>query len=226
MKQLFAALALLLCGLGAPLSAETATDAAEPAATDPAAEEAVLSEAVTAIREGRAAEAAALYRKMATDGDGAAQFNLGLLYFAGRGVPQSHRDALYWAWRARLSGVAAAPALIAKMADVTTPALQKELAQRLQADLQPRIDAGEGRAMLELSGVFLEVLPEPDLNNAFIWQALAAALEVPGAGDARDLTGKRMTAEERLKSEAQAIDVLKDLCTKGLKGATLCTAMF
>lgn len=224
MKQFLTALCLSLPWLASPLMAETTSHAPDVADAPP--EETQLSEAVAAIRQGRAAEAAALYREMATAGDGAAQFNLGLLYLTGRGVAQSHRDALYWAWRARLSGVAEAPALIAKMADVTTPALQKELAQRLTADIQPRIDAGEGRAMLELSGVYLEVLPEPDLTNAFIWQALAAALEVPGAGEARDLTGRRMTADDRLKAEAKAIEVLKDLCSKGLQGATLCSAMF
>lgn len=190
------------------------------------ADEEALARATAAIRDGRSAEAALIYRDLALAGDGAAQFNLGLLYLNGRGVPQSHAEALYWGWRARLTGVAEAQALIARMVPVVTPNLRKDIAARLIADLQPRIDAGEGRAMLELAGVYLEVLPEPDLMQGFQWQALAAALEVPGADEAREATGQRLTAEDRLKAEAQAVEVLRGLCGKGLKDSPLCTAMF
>ena len=191
-----------------------------------AGEEEALSDAATAIRDGRTAEAAAIYRDIAEGGDGPAQYNLALLYLTGRGVPQSHRDALFWAWRARLSGVDKAPALIARMAEVTTDDLRKELADRLIAALQPRIDAGEGRAMLELSAVYLEVLPEADLTKGLVWQALAAALDVPGAAEARDITGARMPAEDRLTAEAEAVKTLSGLCDKGLSGQTICKVMF
>lgn len=191
-----------------------------------AAEEDALAAAAAAIRDGHPAEAAVMYRDLAEAGDGSGQYNLALLYLTGRGVPQSHREALFWAWRARLSGVAEAPALIGRMAAVTTPDLQKELAARLTAALQPRIDRGEGRAMLELSGVYLEVLPEPDLQQGLVWQALAAALDVPGAAEARDTTGARLTAEDRLAAEAEAVKVLADLCDKGLKGQTICAVAF
>lgn len=191
-----------------------------------ATEEDALATAAAAIREGRAAEAAVMYRDMAAAGDGAAQYNLALLYLAGRGVPQSHKEALFWGWRARLSGVAEAPALIARMAGVTTPDLRTELAQRLMDALQPRIDRGEGRAMLELAAVYLEVLPEPDFIKGLVWQALAAALEVPGAAEARETTGAGLTAEDRLTAEAEAVKTLADLCAKGLKGQTICDVMF
>ena len=191
-----------------------------------AAEEEVLANAATAIREGRPAEAAELYLGLAEANDGAGQYNLALLYLTGRGVPQNHRDALYWAWRARLSGVAEAPALIARMSDVATPDLRKELADRLTKALEPRIAKGEGRAMLELSGVYLEVLAEPDLKQGLIWQALAAALDVPGAAEARDTTGARLSPEDRLAAEAEAVTTLSDLCAKGLQGQTICDVMF
>lgn len=211
MNRLSFALALFLAG-------------AVPCAV--AAEGDALSAAAAAIREGRTAEAAVLYRDLAEMGDGAAQYNLALLYLTGRGVPQSHRDALFWAWKARLSGVDKAPALIARMANLTTPELRKDLAQRLIDALQPRIDAGEGRAMLELAAVYLEVLPEPDLTKGLVWQALAAALDVPGASEARETTGARLAAEDRLTAEAEAIRTLSALCAKGLQGQAICDVTF
>lgn len=183
-----------------------------------------LAKAITALRQGDAAQAARLYRDLARQGVPEAQFNLALLYLDGRGVPQSHAEALYWAWRARLSGRAEALTLLARTADLATPGLRAALAERLLADLQPRIDAGEGRAMLELAGVYLEVTPEPDPVQAFVWQALAAALEVPGAGAARDLTAASLSTEDRLTAEDQAIAQLTALCDKTLQGHALCDA--
>lgn len=184
-----------------------------------------LARAYDALRQGQAAEAARLYRDLAEQGVPEAQFNLALLYFDGQGLPQNHAETLYWAWRARLSGRGEALALLARTADLATPDLRATLAERLAADLQPRIEAGEGRAMLELAGVYLEVQPEPDPVQGFVWQALAAALGVPGAGAARDLTAAALPAEDRLKAEAAAAEQLATLCAKALKGSALCEAV-
>ena len=80
--------------------------------------------------------------------------------------------------------------------------------------------------MLELAAVYLEVLPEPDVIKGLVWQALSAALEVPGAAEARETTGARLSAEDRLTAEAEAVKVLADLCAKGLKGKAICDVMF
>lgn len=189
------------------------------AASDP------LAEALDAVRAGRAAEAAAIYRRLAQGGDARAQFNLGLLYLDGRGVPQSHAEALYWAWRARLSGQREAPALLDRLSPVATPDLRETLTARIAADLMPEAEAGDGRAMLELAGVLIELAPEPDLTGGFVWQAIAAALEVPGAVEAREATGMLLDAKARLEAEAQVFVVLQGLCGKGLKGRALCSAV-
>jgi uncharacterized protein len=189
------------------------------AASDP------LAAALDAVRAGRLAEAAVIYRDLAQAGDGRAQFNLGLLFLTGRGVPQSHAEALYWAWRARLSGLREAPALLTRMEPLATEELRATLAARIVADLTSRIDAGEGRAMLEMAGVMIELLPEPDVETAFVWQSLAAALDVTGAAEARDATGAALDPEARLAAEARAVALLAELCGKGLHGSALCRTM-
>lgn len=183
-----------------------------------------LARAIEAVREGRSAEAAGLYRDMAEQGDGRAQFNLALLFLDGRGVPQSHAEAYYWAWRARLSGVREAPVLLARMAPAVTDDLRAATAERIVADLTPRVEAGEGRAMLELAGVLVELSPEADLEGGFVWQAIAAALDIPGAVEAREATGDRLAPEDRLEAESRAAATLADLCGKGLSGNPVCAA--
>ncbi len=53
-------------------------------------------EARTAFDAGRFADAAALYRELATSGNAQAQFQLAKLYERGQGVPQSFVDAVHW----------------------------------------------------------------------------------------------------------------------------------
>lgn len=199
--------------------------AAFPLAASPAAGPPEFARAIAAARAGDTGTAAALFLTLARDGNAEAQFNVALLYYDGRGLPQNHAEALYWAWRARLAGRPEAPALIARMAEAATPDLRKQLAARITADLDPRVKAGEGRAMLELSFVLLDILPEPDLTAAYVWQALAAAFETPNALMARDRTFARLTADLRPDAQAKAMDQLKTLCRSGL-AAPVCTALF
>lgn len=181
--------------------------------------------AIAALREGRAPEAAAIFLDLAQGGEAEAQFNLALLYLEGIGVPQNARESLYWGWRARLSGVPAAPALLARLAESATPDLREETAARINADLDPRITAGEGRAMLERSVVLSDLLPEPDLQGAYVWQALSAALGTPNAAPARDATLARIPAEDRLAAQEAAEAQLATLCAAAMQGQPICTTL-
>ena len=220
---------LALCVAVAPARAETppeppATATNPAAATDPATDPA-FARAIAAARAGDTGTAAALFLPLARNGDPQAQFNLALLFYDGRGLPQNHAEALYWAWRARLAGRPEAQALIARMADAATPDLRKSIAARITADLTPRVQAGQGRAMLELSFVLTDLLPEPDLPGAYVWQALSAALETPNAAPARNATFAQLPPADRPKAQAQAMDQLHTLCASGLSDP-VCPALF
>lgn len=199
---------------------------AAQAADAPAAEgSASLPAAIEALRAGNAPEAAAIFLALARRGDSEAQFNLALLYFEGIGVPQNTREALYWGWRARLSGIPAAHALLSRLAEAAPPDLREETATRISADLEPRIAAGEGRAMLERSVVLSELLPEPDLAGAYVWQALSAALGTPAAATARDGTLAMIPPEDRLAAQAAALDQLAALCAGAMQSQPICATL-
>lgn len=202
--------ALFLPLLLLPLAAQAAPD---------------LGSAIETLRAGRAPEAAQMLLDLARAGDAEAQFNLGLLYAEGIGVPQNDRESLYWGWRARLSGVPAARALIDKLGEKATPALREELVTRIEADLAPRIQSGDGRAMLERSVLRLDLLPKPDLEGGYVWQALSAALATPNAAAARDETMARIDPKNRLAAQDAAIATLRDLCAGGMAGHPLCATL-
>jgi TPR repeat protein len=190
-----------------------------------AAPTADLAAAIAALRAGNAPQAALILHDLAGQGQPDAMFNLALLYFDGIGVPQNHREALYWGWRARLAGIPAAPALLARMADAATPELRSELAARINADLDPRIAMGEGRAMLERSALLLDLLAEPDLQGAYVWQALSAALGTPNAAPAREATFARIDPKDRLAAQDAAVAMLATLCAGGMAANPLCAML-
>ena len=214
------ALLVMLMATASPAFSADATLASAPAEKGPG-----IPDAIAALRAGRGPEAATIFLSLARSGNGDAQFNLALLYLEGVGVPQNAREALYWGWRARLSGIPAAPALLARLAEEATPDLRDETAGRITADLQPRIDAGEGRAMLERSVLLSDLLPEPDLEGAYVWQALAAALGTPAAAQARDATLGKIAPEDRLAAQQAAIDQLAILCTGAMQDQAICTTL-
>ena len=41
-------------------------------------------------------------------------------------------------------------------------------------------------AILRTANFHLKILAEPNYGNAYIWHSIAAALSLPGSGDARD----------------------------------------
>ena len=67
-----------------------------------------FDEAFAAHERGDFATAYRGFRRLAEQDDASAQFNLGLMYYFGRGVPKSHAEAVKWYRRAATQGVAEA----------------------------------------------------------------------------------------------------------------------
>ena len=81
MRTIFAFLALSLLGASGALAADFAAGLA-------------------AYQQGDFVTAAKEWRELADQGDSSAQFNLGLLYYDGKGVPQDYTEAANWFRRA------------------------------------------------------------------------------------------------------------------------------
>ena len=74
-------------------------------------------EGVAAYDRGDYATALREWRPLAMQGNAAAQYNLGLMYSKGRGVPQDHAEAVRWYRKAAVQGYAAAQFNLALMYD-------------------------------------------------------------------------------------------------------------
>lgn len=202
------ALLTAACLSALPVAGPALGAESESGANDP------FAQAVALYRAGDPGAAAALFRRLADAGDAEAQYNLALLYHQGEGVPLHRAEALYWAWRSRLSGLAQARALIARLQPLAEPKLRDALADRLLQDLAPAIAQDDGRAMLGAAIVQLELAAKPDLQAAYVLQSLAAAMATPGAARERDTTERGMTAVERAKAMDAALGAFRDRCTE------------
>ncbi|MBR9649646.1 tetratricopeptide repeat protein [Thalassovita aquimarina] len=199
--------------LGAALSA-----AAQPAQPN------AFAEAVQAAREGQAAQAVRMFRTLAQDRNGEAQYNLAVLYARGTGVPQSAEMALYWAWRARFSGVKKAKMLTSYLMRGATPDLMKKVQKRLSEDLIQSINDGHKEAMLALGRVYLELTDPADPELALVWFTIAAALQQPHASTWRDVVARKLDQEQRLTAQERAANLYQQWCDgHGLDHPDLCS---
>ncbi|AXQ93647.1 SEL1-like repeat protein [Cereibacter azotoformans] len=189
-----------------------------PVAADP------FDAAVAAFRQGDAGRAAVLFKELAEAGDAEAQFNLALIYAEGAGLPQNPREALYWAWRAKLGGVAMAEDLSVRLEGGLPPEVRDALAARLEAVLAPRVAAGEASAMFGLARVLLQLRSQPDPKRAYEWLAIAAALGLPEALAARDAALAQVPEKERFAVQDGALGAFADWCRSASKPAVACAA--
>ena len=181
--------------------------------------------AMDAYNIGNKALSARIFRDMAGDGDAHAQFNTSVLFALGDGVPQNDALALYWAWRARLTGLAEAVALVEYLTPKLTDDAFEEIARSLEYKLKQEIENGNELAMMGLGRVYNEVMPERDLVSAFVWLSMAAALDVKNSSLLRDAVSIEMLLKDRVDAQGRAARVFAEWCGNHESAPTACNVI-
>ena len=143
------------------------------------------------------------WKPLADGGNSSAQFNTGLLYYNGMGVPLDYKEAAKWFTLAAEQGIAAAQNILGNMYHNGEGVLQdyKE-AVRLytlaakQGDADAQSNLGESYAKGE--GVLR------DFVTAHIWFNVAAANGNETGAENREILAKRMTSEDISKAQTMA----------------------
>ena len=174
-----------------------------------------FAEAVAAYKAGNKIIAVSTFRDLAAGGSPEAQHNLAILLVKGEGVPRNDREALYWAWRARLSGVRQSVGLVHLLELETAKDTMELVATKLEKDLMLRIQEGDAASMLALGRVKNEVRPEPDKIGALAWMTVAAAVNVRHAGLLRDALTLEMGVEDRQEAQDLAVKLFDNWCARG-----------
>ena len=181
--QLFAAAAMLLVTVGAlPAAAQT------------------FDAAVEAYERGDYATALAGFQNYAAQGNAAAQFNLGLMYANGEGVPKDDAEAVRWYRLAAEQGDAAAQFnrgfMYANGEGVPEDDAEAVRWYRLAA-AQGNAAAQSNLGLMYANG---EGVPEDDVT-AYAWLNIAAAQGQSSANEGKEHVAKYMTQSQVAKAQ-------------------------
>ena len=124
-----------------------------------------------------------------------AQFNLAVLLKQGKGRPQNHAEALYWARRAELGGIDKAKDFADSFSDRVTEDQHNEILVRIKTALLKEVDRGAIETLPQLATYHITLLDVYDYEQAYLWFALGAALDLPQ----QDI--KRTEMEDELEIE-------------------------
>lgn len=150
-----------------------------PAGADP------LEDAVTAAEKGDYATALRLWRPLAEQGSSAAQFNLGLLYDNGRGVPQDYATAASWYQKAAGQGEAVAQFNLGSMYTNGKGVPQDYVAA--MSWYRKAAEQGDRQAQHNLGLMYVNGQGVPqDYVQAHMWFNLAASRFVASEKEKRD----------------------------------------
>ena len=124
-------------------------------------------QAITYYREGNYKEAAMWFRKSAEQGLANAQYNLGKMYFEGRGLVQSDSEAVKWLRKASEQGVAEAS---------YTLGLIGVIQRDKEASVQDFGKAAEQGLSIDLiTKAVIATIPNKEIALAFVLEEIEAA---------------------------------------------------
>jgi TPR repeat protein len=145
----------------------------------------------------------AKYRKAAEQGDAAAQFIMGLVYFDGRGVAQDDRQAEAWYRKSAEQGYASAQVNLGLMYFFGRGVSKDD--QQAVAWLRKAADKGNAFGQYGLGLVYMVGRGVPKDNElAYFWFMLAGAKGHHAASVKRNQLEASLTAPQRAKVKAYA----------------------
>jgi uncharacterized protein len=166
--------------------------------------------AVFAYMAGDYATAIQLMRAFAEQGDAPAQYNLGLMYDNGRGVPRDYAAAVQWYRKAAEQGHAGAQYNLGLMYDSGQGVPQDYAAALswLRKAAEQSGTGGAGLAQVNLGRMYAKGRGVPqDYVTAHMWFSLAAARGVEKAVKDREIVAAQMTPAQIAEAQKLAGEV-------------------
>ena len=162
-----------------------------------------LEDSRAAYERGDFATAERLFRPLAEHGNAIAQYNLGVMYYKGDGVPQSYPDAVFWYRHAAWQGDASAQLELGVMCYKGQGTLQN-YAEALTW-FRKAADQGSAQAQINLGAIYANGQGVPqDYIHAHMWLSLAAAKSETRAVELRDIVAAKMTAAQIAEAQKLA----------------------
>jgi uncharacterized protein len=155
-----------------------------------------LEDAVAAVNRRDYATALRLLRPLAEQGDDVAQFDLGVMYNEGRGVPRDYVQAAKWYRRAAIQGNADAQFNLGML-------YERHRYTGAAKWYREAADQGLEDAQLGLLYAKGQGVPRDDVQ-AYMWFELAAAQGDQSAANNREAAARRMTPDQIAEAQRLA----------------------
>ncbi len=174
-----------------------------------------FSRGVQAVKDKNFQLAVNLFETAASRSEYEAQYNLGYLLRHGKGRPQNYADALYWVLLAQLGGIELAEELAGEIKDRLTEKQLAPVLEKIETHLEGRIETGQFEAIPQLAYYHHGLLPESDYEQAYLWYAIAVALNLPEMMDLRDEMEDQIEPDQIAVLQIQTTDIFNRLLAGG-----------
>ena len=174
-----------------------------------------FSRGVQAVKDKNFQLAVNLFETAAHRSEYEAQYNLAYLLRHGKGRPQNYADALYWVLLAQLGGIEQAEELAEEIEDRLTEKQLEPVLAKVEDHLERRVETGEFEAIPQLADYHHAFLPEADYEQAYLWYAIAVALNLPEMTERRDEMEDKIEPERIAVLQKQTTDIFNRLLEGG-----------
>ena len=171
----------------------------------PAAES--FQDGVNFVADGNYYGAFQIFEKLASNGDASAQYNLSLLFLKGVGVPINYKSALYWAWQSHINDHEKAFSQVEELLEIVPEAVRIEISNETIDDLLNIARSGSKEATLDLAETYLELMNEPDFEQAYTWALIAQAYGLPNVADFLERAGDELDIKAKIAQQATASEL-------------------
>ena len=170
-----------------------------------------FSRGVQAVKDKNFQLAANLFETAASRSEYEAQYNLAYLLRHGKGRPQNYADASYWVLLSQLGGIELAEELAEEIEDRLTEKQFETVLEKVEGHLEDRIETGEFEAIPQLAYFYHALLPEADFEKAYLWYAIAVALNLQEVTELRDDMEDKIEPEQMAVLQTQTTDIFNRL---------------
>ena len=170
-----------------------------------------FSRGVQAVKDKNFQLAVNLFETAAHRSEYEAQYNLAYLLRHGKGRPQNYADALYWVLLAQLGGIELAEELAKEIEGRLTEKQLEPVLAKVEDHLERRVETGEFEAIPQLAYYHHALLPEADYEQAYLWYAIAVALNLPEMTEWRDEMEDEIEPEQIAVLQIKTTDIFNRL---------------
>ena len=181
--------------------------------------------ALDLLSQGQSSKAVAQFQTAANMGHGEAQFNLSVMFAKGDGVLQDDQAALLWAWRARFSGIKRSVTLVDYLNTRLPTDMNDTIGAKLELAYSELFFQADPKAALAMGRIHNEVYPERNIEMAYKWFTIAAALDVKYAKAFREAVAFELDTTQRSNVQTQARATLGLWCETHSEQHEICTVL-